>query len=480
MSSLLSMKKISNIKIGIEMLGLVLVLGLFSVICRTDLLADRMANVKTWIDRSASPANMNLAYNANVVNMTTIFHTVRTVGNFGPGIIAEEYDRLVTDLVYLIGYSPVILGIVYDPTTTKWIDTDTLQVDYTIAITTGAIFVPSFSYAYSQSGFRFTERIVFDSNSKLIKLGYTIQDIAADKLFALTSSQLPPEFICAGVIFPACNVTNATGYNYLQDTGFASLTDCITFLYSLSPNNPCPYSQRSNTAACRALHGFSSFFLPNIHCSHVKPISMACKDSCLPACANCDTNARCVPTFPVITNNPVYVCQCNNGYVGNGTNCVAKTCLYGNCPALYGSYDCTSGRCACTETFTPVPTIANNSNNLCSCSAPSKIVYNNSKPICVPQGRCIKNQWECNLQTYTRVKCLPQDNTFTLFGACICNYGFLGGWEYPCTCPANKRVVWSASLDGDACLSSNECTVNWHCQTNNCAIVPGQKVGICI
>jgi hypothetical protein len=454
---------------------LFLLFSLF-LLCNADLTSDRLTNAQLWITRSSNPITMAQAYSPSVVDFPNIFHTLDDVGNFGPGFVAEEYDSLVTNLVFILGYNPIVLASTFDPFTTQWVDNNTLLVKYSTAVTAGANFTPGLTYKYVNNVVRNTEVIVFNNNSSLIRLGRTTQDPAAIKLFAAVNSELSVFEIC-GIIFQACNVTNATGYNYLSDTGFADFGSCVGFLLSLPPNNPCPYPQRSNTRDCRRLHAFSSLFLPNVHCSHVKPASMVCTDSCLPSCSNCDPNAKCVPEFPVINvPNPVYKCQCNNGYVGNGTVCTPKNCSFGNCPALFGSYECSTGLCMCTESFTQNPT----GSSICTCPSPSQIFYNNSKPVCVPQGRCIDAQWQCNGQSYTQVKCVSVNNTFSLFNACVCNYGFNGGWEYPCSCPVGRRIVWSNTLNGDVCLNSTECTANWHCSTNRCSISPGQQVGTCV
>src|SRR4029077_4920131 len=187
----------------------------------------------------------------------------------------------------------------------------------------------------------------------------------------------------------------------------------------------------------------SAFILPQVHCAHVAVNSSVCTESCLPACANCHANAQCVPTFPGSPTNldTVYACQCNNGYVGNGTSCTALNCNYNNCPAIWGSYTCGSGRCECGVTYTYNPTNYG-TNDLCLCNDPDQLMYNSSgSPICVTEGRCLSEQWQCNSQDYNDVKCTMNNwtNIYTLFKYCICNYGFNGGMEYPCGCLSPRR-----------------------------------------
>jgi len=365
-------------------------------------------------------------------------------------------------LYLFFGYVPIFLHTYIDLSTTKWIDADTLQVDSNIDISTSYNLTTQ-SYDFVQTGFRNREYIVFSPNTSKIILGFTVQDKGASALFALSQSTTTAEYICNSVIIPACNGTAEIGYRpYLADTTFESSADCVNFFKNL-PLSPCPFSQRSDTINCRLAHGQTAFFGPDTHCVHVKPESDACKDTCLPACSNCDANAECVATFPTLFT-PVYECKCKNTFVGNGTTCVPKQCSYGTCPSLYGSYECSTGTCKCLKSFDNNPMVTSTGSDLCKCDAPSKIVYNGSSPVCVPEGKCIADQWECNLQSYTQVKCKSVgDNIFTDFKACQCNYGFSGGYEYPCKCAATKRILWSDSFNGDVCLSTTECTANWHC-----------------
>jgi len=417
---------------------------------------------------------MILAFSNEYSNENTS-HIVRDTADYAPREIAYEYDRVVLDLIFIFGFNPTMLHTNYDPTTVKWLGPDTVQVDYNLDIKTKFNFTTG-TYDIDMQGFRNRDIFVFEPGTKRVILDYTIQDPAAIAVFDVVGTSIPNEFTCGFIIIPACNRT-IDGGPYLSDTGFTSVEDCVTQLNNL-PANPCPYAQRSNTKECRQLHGFSSGPLPSVHCAHTKIDSMVCQDSCLPACANCDSNAECVATFPTLLT-PVYKCQCKNGYVGNGSTCAAKTCNYGNCPALYGSYQCSTGNCVCKDTFTANPTATGN-DDLCTCEG-GQIIYNNSVPVCVPEGRCISQQYECNEQSYNQVKCKSIGyNTFTKFKFCVCNYGFNGGYEYPCTCDASKRVVWSDTLSGEVCLSTSECTANWHCAyPKTCQISSGQQVGQC-
>ena len=460
--------------------------GLFA----DSLLDQRYANAKIWQLRSIGGARaMIAAYGPTVVNFPQIFHTVQDVGQFGPADIALEYDFLVPGLAPILGYAPVTLYPLWDINTTKWVAPDTLEVDYTITVNVG--YNPATStYAFANQVFRSREYIVFVANSPLINLGYTINAPGAQVMYDLVASTLPADAIC-GIIFQACNVANASGYNYIQDTGFATFNDCYAFMTQLPAIQPCPYVQKSNTTACRQLHAFSSFFLPSVHCSHVKPDSPVCKPQCLPACNGCDVNAECVALYPDIPQtpasfNPAYTCQCKNGYIGNGQNCTPLLCSHGNCPAPSGTYSCSASgnRCECGASFTAQPALLGANTSLCVCPAPGTVYRSKGgKPVCVTQGHCISDaeRYMCNLQDYNRIKCLKQNNSFDVDSLCTCNYGFVGGVEYPCACVVGRRQVWSSVMSGTVCLNATECTEKWHCPDPRiCSGATNVTIGQCI
>jgi hypothetical protein len=455
------------------------------------LLEQRYTNAKIWQLRSIGgvPA-MLAAYGPTVVNFPVIFHSVQGVGNFGPADVALEYDFLVPGLEPILGYAPVRLYPEWDNSTTKFVTTDTLQVDFAITISVG--YNPTTStYAFANQVFRAREYIVFMPNSSLINLGYTINAPGSMVMFDLVASTLPADALC-GIILQACGPNPITNTSYLQDTGFTGFADCYAFMSQLSATQPCPYVQRSDTIACRQLHAFSSFFLPSVHCSHVKPNSPVCRAQCLPQCNGCDVNARCVATYPNIPQTPasfapVYTCQCNNGYIGDGKNCTSILCASGNrCPSAPGTYSCSvpDNRCECAASFTAQPTLLGINNSLCECPSPAKVFRFNGEPVCVKEGRCISDtaRHMCHLQNHNEVKCLPQNNQFDTDSLCTCNYGFTGGFEYPCSCAADRRRVWSDIMSGHVCLNTSECTENWHCasQQQQCTGASSTSIGQCI
>jgi len=476
------------------MLVLFLVIALIQSATRADaaqtLLDQRYANAKIWQLRAIGgvPA-MIAAYGPTVVNYSIISHNVLGIGNFGPADVAFEYDFLAPGLEPLIGYAAVKLSPIWDINTTQWITADTLQVDYTITISVG--YDPAVAvYAFDNQVFRAREYIVFQANSPLITLGYTINPPSALTMFDLVASTLPAQALC-GVIFQACNQVNASGYNYIQDTGFAGFAECVAFMSQVPATQPCPYVQRSNTTACRQLHAFGAFFLPSVHCSHVKPNSPVCRAQCLPACSGCDANAKCVATYPGIpltraSFNPVYVCQCKNGYIGDGQTCAPILCNNAKkCPAPEGTYSCSAegNRCECASSFTPQPALLGANRSLCSCPEPSKIYLSRGTPVCVSQGHCLSDaeRYMCDIQRHNEVKCVKQANVFDTDSLCVCNYGFVGGVEYPCVCAADRRTVFSTVMSGQVCLNATECTENAHCVSPQvCVGVSVDTVGQCV
>jgi hypothetical protein len=396
-----------------------------------------------------------------------------------PGILALEYDEILFITEQFLGYNPVILATKWDPYTTEWVDDGNgdfmLKVGYTLNITTYNVTIGN--YNIKQEGFRSTGYLVFEnSTSALISLGYDIQDPGAILLFSQTVSNTDPVALCAGLIYPACNGT--FGPSYIADTGYTNLEDCIAFLTPRTVNSKCPFQMRSDTNICRSLHATSSFIRPDIHCQHTGKFSHTCVDSCFPACDNCDPNAQCVATFPTLFE-PIYKCQCNNGYKGDGLTCTAEHSKHGHCDISPGRYVCSDGLCKCRDSFTWDP-LATNRDNRCFCPDNGSIWQNGTSKMCVPLGRCLENK-HCTIQKYDTVKCLSVGhNNYTLWGGCLCNYGYEGGWESNCVCPAPKREVYSSVIKGKVCLSDTECVCNRNCKTGEqCSLIDGNPIGKC-
>jgi hypothetical protein len=444
------------------------------------LLTDRMSNAEIYINKVNSIGQLLYAYNTAASG--DIFHTIRDVGDFGPGILALEYDEILFIIEQFLGYNPVTLTSKWDPYTTSWIDDGNgdflLKIGYTINITT--FNTTTGSYNTKQEGFRYTNYMIFENTtSALIKLAYDIQDPAAVNLLMTESTTVSdPVSLCAGLIYPACNGTY--GPSYIADTGYTSLEDCIAFLTPRTMPSKCPFQTRSDTNYCRSLHAVSSFIRPDIHCQHTGKSSVTCVDSCLSTCNNCDPNAKCVATFPTLFT-PIYKCQCNDGYKGNGTVCIPEKCdKHGHCNIDPGKYVCSAGLCKCTDTFTWNP-LYKKKNDKCLCEDEGNIWLNGTSKMCVPLGRCLEDK-HCINQKQNTVKCLSVGyNTFTSWGGCLCNYGYEGGWESDCVCPDPKREVYSNVTKGKVCLSATECVSNRNCKPRqHCSLTHGNPIGTCI
>lgn len=462
-----------------------------SFILNDTLVEERMITTEIWTNRLRGITEMNRAFESDIVT-DTIGYTISDVGDYISKPYAYEYNYLVVGLKPILGYDSIRYNVSFDKYKTKWISTDILVVTKLSNVITGYNATTQ-TYKYYEYGFVQTEYIRFESNTARIDYAYTDQDPALSKLIKAAQALFPISADCFGIIIPACNGTlpgNSTPRIYLNETGFTDATDCIIQLSSLPPSI-CPFPYRSNTYVCRSLHSFMALLDPELHCSHTRKLNnMPCKDTCLPVCSSCHVNAECVAiqTYPPTTTIN-YKCQCKNGYVGDGTlSCLPKSCPSNNCPGtLYGSYTCLNGLCTCNETYIPLQNASGN-NPLCICKdGNNRIFYKNSKPICVPIGRCLDDKhYQCTtgnggLQSYNQVKCTTFDNEFSLFNHCICNYGFTGGLLFPCGCDINNTIVYSDIFKGEICLKPNECTLDtiYKCGNNQCIVQPGESIGLC-
>lgn len=441
------------------------------------LLSQRMAALQVWVSRAASPVLTGQAY-SQYSDPAIVTHTVRDVGSFGPGaFLAAEYDgTLFVPGVY--GVPSLILRPTFDPSTLRWIDQDTVQVDYVLNVS--ALYNPTLQqYTAIANGLRFRDIFVFVPNTSLVKLDYGIQDPYGARVFEADAAAISPEQLC-GLLFFACT---RTPEDYAA-MGFTDFPGCVAFASALinGPPSVCPFPFKSNTTFCRILHGISSIELPSVHCPHVRPFdSMVCRDQCLPACNGCSANAHCTAVFPNIFTTQ-YKCTCNDGYTGDGYTCTANTCTTANdCNDNPNQLTCTNGICKCRPSFTWNST--NTQGDVCQC-VDGRVYSNGSNgPVCIPTGRCIQDN-QCQAQNPETVKCVqyePVTQYSPPFGACKCNYGYQGGWEYPCSCPAPKREVNSISANGKICIAANECTEDRHCPQPNgrCQAIAGAPVGTC-
>jgi len=450
------------------------------MVINCDLLEDRYISAEIRVRAPINITTHNLAFNLQYVTPDFIQTTI-DLGDYGPILVAEEYAGVAVKFVPFLGYAPVTLIPTFDRRTSVWLNADTLLVVYNQDSYTDWN-VTSQSYNLFGIAFRNTFIFVFEnSTSSRVKRAFLTQDPGQSEMFRLFTSSIPVEVMCAAYIIPACNGSDLLGgYRpYLVDTGYTSVADCVTKMNTIQATTPCPYILRSNTRECRGtIHGPSAIFLPEVHCQHTSLNSTVCVDTCLPACANCHSNATCVPTFPTLTA-AVYQCKCKNGYVGNGTHCELLICNNGHCPAPRDTFTCVDSFCTCNPTFSHDP--LNEGNDYCVCPEGKHIEKNGTDLLCIPDGRCIVDQRECKIQNYNEVKCLDLgENIYSPLNHCVCNYGFEGRNEFDCVCPTGRRKEWSNLHNGKICISDSECTENWHCDhPDTCDIGVNATIGVC-
>ena len=307
---------------------------------------------------------------------------------------------------------------------------------------------------------------------------------------SLGAINFPIEVIC-NIGYSGCVSTP-----YFNQTGYSSVEECIQ-QYSQIPPTPCPSILTANTLLCRGLHGLQTYEQPEVHCAHlVFNNSPVCTDSCLPYCANCDVNARCVEIFEKdnviagdLDNYLSYHCECNEGYIGNGTTCVANTCTAAyQCTSGHPHSFCnqTTGRCQCTDTL-----VWDGTDGSCSCRDDQNLFWENNTPYCLTKGKCLK-RWQCpqNTDDYNSVKCRQPEhqNTLSLGDWCICNSGYDNiGIELNCVCGGNKTVSWSTreydseNPDGsNICIGDGECADDNDCFSGTtCHFIGDESIGTC-
>lgn len=456
------------------------------------LCAERYDAAKAWILRSRSVEDLTLAY-TKYAQKPDVNHTVQDVGDFVGYDVAMEYDYLTVGLQPILGYSPVILRTVWDASTTQWVTDDIIQVDYFLNAST--LWNPTqHKYDINVEGMRYRDWFTFVPGTSLVSYNYGIQDPVGAKIFTFNAQSINAIATC-GIIFQACNTSahgcdQVAGGSCISLTHFNTFFECVSFIQSrIDTPNICPYPLRSNTRDCRALHGMSSFFIPTLHCTHVPPVSPLCRDDCLDGvCANAVANSKCVALWP---NIPIsyeleYKAVCADGYTGDGlVACVANTCTKNSeCPddlAVCGN----KGICECPETYVwDSSAEARRTRKTCVCPPETQEFVTAGKKVCVREGRCLdKSQCpQARRGQPLTVQCAPYGvNPYSPFKTCLCNYGYIGGIEYPCECVAPRREVYSARLEGTVCLAAGECVTNAQCGSNqSCNIPAGGSVGTCV
>jgi hypothetical protein len=339
-------------------------------------------------------------------------------------------------------------------------------------------------------GLPITERLCFDpAYGETPKLTLLFSDL--DEVYRTALAENAGQVDVLAV----CGLIQATCTGDLQE--YDSVEDCVSFMNSIPHEfGPCPTSQDSNTVNCRFLHALVAA-LPDPesaerHCPHTARDSHPCMDHCLPACADCDENEHCENVSDEPTQ-PDYRCVCNVGYAatgrrkGTGSNerneCEPVECTQNeNClgrPGGVGICDQNTGLCGCKSGFKWDPI-----RGRCECPSETHFVSNEgpNAPECVPRGRCYTNQ-ECSRHVGSHSKTVTcgqyGENPYAPWKTCICNPGFEGGFQYPCTC-LNGRVVQSPILKAKVCIKSGECVRDADCPRNEtCNIPEGAVIGTC-
>lgn len=418
------------------------------------LVAQRIVTAEAWITRTQSRAKMAYAMGDNVTTVDS-GHGVNGIGLYIPRWYMSEYDNILFTIADVFGFAPVLLSAKWDAESIIWLDTDVLKVYYFADDKAGFNFATG-GYDLIADNFRYIEYIKFVPNSPLIYIGYSYPETAERLFFEIINSATSPDALC-GLIVAACASTP-----YWNETGYESYGDCVNFITSLGPDvsNKCPYKNSGNTIACRQVHATLSLIDPAIHCAHAAKVSHKCYDSCFPACANCNANARCVATPNTTDFSTNYACVCNAGYKGDGVSCVAQACKADNtCKLEAGTGGCVNGLCSCKPSFT-----WNQVTGKCECPAPAKAFWSGkgkgAVQECIAEGSC-NERYQCS-QDWNDVKCRPEGNNVFVKNRCYCNRGFGAGVELPCVCNGG-RVVWSDIDDGNVCLKGSNCVVDYNC-----------------
>lgn len=364
-----------------------------------------------------------------------------------------------------------------------------------------SVFIPPDSWQYIIGGLRGTETLLFAPCTDLIEVDYVVQD--PDIIpFETQTAVVDPATICTSVMQRCVGPNQA----------YASYDECLAFMVGLNavqqPNTECPYPLSSNTTACRFYHANNAYIDPVVHCPHTQPDSVPCHDQCRPACDSCPANGHCVVYYPSVkADASVYSCDCDDGYVvsrrdpstGSALACSLATCsadwectgsgggggITVHCNVNASDPDGQQGVCGCQPTFT-----WNSTTGGCDCVGGQvrwDIGTGSSglqAPVCVRNGRCLQHQ-HCVSQDWNTVRCQqtsPPD-ILSVFLSCVCNPGYIGGFENPCACPEGNRVEWSSQFGGDVCLGPTQCTADWQCGYGHRCSLPADPatdpIGVC-
>lgn len=502
----------------------------------TQLRAAREAAVSDWLIKT----NFNLADDLNKTNFYLAPDAIQIVENAGTfeGPVIGEYQVLgwlVPPVLKFYAHN-ILYG------SGRWIDTDTFYFKYNNSFA-GDFYGSRQGLDYFVDNLEHYEVIRFvPGQVKIVEdfIGLDPYILAVQNEQGLIRTNTPEGIagVCALIVtgipeafLPAACPANSP---FAQ---FATIQECLGFYLSLPQNSIqtfCPYGfGNTNSVQCRLVHLNLAYVDPAIHCPHLGPNSMPCRDTCVDSCQSCGlfganspvgyptadpaTNAYCAPINRP-ENRPIqtFQCACNDGTVSrpdlapspNRTYCKPITCTKEeDCRSNPGTVSCVSGKCVPRRTFTWNSTLAAyNARDMSQCKYGNNRVFwdTTGTPHCVPPGFCLPapanspeaTKWQCmpevgGLQPYNRVSCanistndygIPQyvkDKLGPRNFGCICNRGFLGGTSQPCVCPAGYTIQWWNGKE--LCLKTNvECTANYQCpHGKTCVFSTDPIVGLC-
>lgn len=421
----------------------------------------RVDAIREYVFRTQA-ANISEAMKACRFYEEDVAFQLRGIGDFSGKLVATEYMAVLFPL-YPGNVPTIRLENTLDESTLDW------QTEDFVGFYQGGTAYFKYNatlgkYTLVVGGIRNQEFIGFTPCSTNISSDYVVNDPIVMPLF--NGLQQPPvSQICGGIVAVCKNGT--AGMDLHQ---YDSYQDCVDYISS--KNTPCPYPISSDTKECRSLHLLNSMILPIIHCPHTGKESVMCVDRCLPACSDCASrNATCDVQYPNLTT-PVYSCKCKDGFTGDGISCNLKKCSSNyQCGNFAG---CSNSTCVCQSTFAWNPTLGT-----CECPEKTRLRWHSGKAQCVDEGRCV-DRTDCYAQSYTQVMCKDTvpPNQYTPFKACLCNEGFTGGWQTPCSCPTNSRIFWIGG--SQYCAAPGQCTRDSDCAWyQDCVPQSGSVFGLC-
>lgn len=411
--------------------------------------------ISDYVSRTQAP-NLTMALEASRYYDPNVSYTIRGIGDFDTALIASEYLAVLFPLFPGM-VPPTYLENYLDETTLKW--TDDMAEFYQ-----GGIVKVNYNYTAGKydiviGGTRNKEYIWFKPCSLTIISDYVINSKDAEQIFEKQE---------AGTTLDICQGIMSTCTGPLQQ--YESVEECVSYIDSR--NSPCPFPYSSDTFRCRSLHLFNSYIDPAYHCPHTGKNSMTCMDKCLPNCSSCaQNNAHCDVTFPSL-KTPLWSCKCNEGYIGSGGSCTKKQC---NFDYQCGSFSqCQNKTCKCLDTFEWNPLTGS-----CQCFDDSRMRWFQGRGYCIEKGKCLE-RIDCYAQDYNQVKCRDSNppNPYTPFKPCLCNEGFLGGYQEPCQCKSPGKIFWISG--SQYCGKPGQCTKDSECGWwQKCVDIPDSVFGVC-